>query len=503
MLIDHGLVKSRFKKIDWRLFAVFVFFFILRVFRLGSNEFWYDETASVRFAAHPWGNWNAPLYWIVMHYWTRVFGVSEAVMRLPSALFSFFSLVLTWKLGKELFDRKTAFIAAIFMGLSPFHLWYAQEARDYSMVLFMGTAASCVFLKALKDDRPRIWLLFALAAAAGLYTNYIFIFLFAGYCLYLLLRGPRGRLVYLAGAALAFGFYLPRFIEKYIFVSRGFWVIKPGIFALPITAGNFMIGYNGFPVMYGVVWCVAGLFLARSAVVFAGQKSPRPPAFVFCLCLSVLPLLLIFIFSQWRFPVYLDRSLIIFSPYVYLILARGAVSISRPAGICLTGLLMVTQGISAVNYFKNVMVMPLEYHMGTYIKKPVAGLIGFLRGHAQPGDIVAFTNVSALPSVRFYAGKTIGPLYYFFDPRIYNTSWKRPERETRYHVSLARIETLDFARLWVVSSDWARSGLLDENSRSVLNWLGSRFVLESSHTVDGTVLSCYSRPSVPESGNSP
>ena len=51
---------------------------------------------------------------------------------------------------KNLFNKKVGIIASIFIGLSPFHLWYAQEVRDYSTVLFLGTFASYLLFKAIE-----------------------------------------------------------------------------------------------------------------------------------------------------------------------------------------------------------------------------------------------------------------------------------------------------------------------------------------------------------------
>ena len=171
------LLKNKVIK-NWRILGFFFVFLAFRLYHLGYCDLWYDEIGTVSYAQYPWGNWNAPLYWIVLHFWTKIFGISEFSLRFPSLIFSFSSVILIFVLGKELFNKKTGFIAGIFMGLSPFHLWYAQEARDYSMLLFFGLLSSLLFYKALRKGENRQWLLFILVSFLGIYTNYFYIFLF-------------------------------------------------------------------------------------------------------------------------------------------------------------------------------------------------------------------------------------------------------------------------------------------------------------------------------------
>ncbi|MFC1710018.1 glycosyltransferase family 39 protein [Candidatus Omnitrophota bacterium] len=169
--------------------ALFIVFFCLRLYRLGYHDLWYDEVVSLDYAIFSLKNWNAPLYWILLRYWIKVFGISEFSLRFPSLIFSFFSVIMVYFLGKELFGKKSGIIASIFMGLSPFHLWYAQEARDYSMVLFSGLLSSHLLYKALKENRRSSWVFFALASIAGFYTNYFYAILFIAQALYVIFLG--------------------------------------------------------------------------------------------------------------------------------------------------------------------------------------------------------------------------------------------------------------------------------------------------------------------------
>ena len=201
---------------EWKILLIFLIFFLLRLNKLGYHDLWYDEAASVNYASFPWSNWNAPLYWILLHFWVKIFGFSEFSLRFPSLIFNFLSIVLVFLLGKKLFNKKVGIIASIFIGLSPFHLWYAQEARDYSMVLFLGTFAFYLLFKAIEKGEFKFWLLFAFISLIGIYTNYFFALLLftqgLGVIFFKKVRLSFKVVACFLIIVLGSSFYLPRFL---------------------------------------------------------------------------------------------------------------------------------------------------------------------------------------------------------------------------------------------------------------------------------------------------
>src|SRR6476646_11304914 len=66
----------------------------LRLDHLGGQSLWFDEADVVMQAREPLGallrnfvtaGQNGPLFTLLLHFWTAIFGVNEAVVRLPSA----------------------------------------------------------------------------------------------------------------------------------------------------------------------------------------------------------------------------------------------------------------------------------------------------------------------------------------------------------------------------------------------------------------------------------
>ena len=470
-------------------------FFFLRIYKIGTHDLWYDEVATVGYAQYPWSNWNAPLYWIVLHFWIKLFAVSEFTLRLPSALFSFLSLIIIFLLGKELFNKKTGIIASVIMGLSPFHLWYAQEARDYSMVLFLGLLSNWLFYKTLRKSNFKLWIAFVLVSLAGIYTNYFYIFLFISQGAYILFFEKLNFRIIISFLLLASGFvlYLSRFLSKFYFVWQGFWIPRPQWKSLIITLENFILGYSGFDFLYGITNVLTGLFFT-SAIAAVCTKAGLRKNFALCLFLFFIPVICVLFFSRIFFSIYLDRGLIIFSPYFYLILSLGIFFLKQKVKVVLLTILIAIFLVADYGYFKDWMFMPLEHHLGTYIKKPVKPVVEFLKDNLAPQDILAFTNESTIPSLRFYSqGRRYPSFYYFFDPKFPDSSWLRPIQEDSYNIPFYKVNNLKFKRLWVISSDWGRSGNLDENSQAVKNWLDKNLRLELVKEFEGLWIFRYSK----------
>ena len=133
----------------------------------------------------------------------------------------------------------------------------------------------------------------------------------------------------------------------------------------------------------------------------------------------------------------------------------------------------------------------LEYHPGAYLKKPIKPVVDFLQNKVKEGDLVAFTNEASISQIDFYNKGRSFNARYLFAPQILDTSWKRPLEENNYYISIRKISSLKFKRLWVVCSDWARSGGLDENSSIVKEALDSKFVQIFSREFTGLWIYAY------------
>jgi hypothetical protein len=184
--------------------------FALRLHRLGAESLWYDETVSVHLArlpvaamlAHTAGDIHPPGYYLLLHGWQWLTQPSlahglEFLFAWPSLWFGMVTVALIYALGRRLLSSPAALLAVLFAALDPFQLWYSQEVRMYTLGAALGLLCLWATIQAFSKPQRRPWLIvYALAAAAGLYTLYYFAFLLIALnvvALYLWGRGARGE----------------------------------------------------------------------------------------------------------------------------------------------------------------------------------------------------------------------------------------------------------------------------------------------------------------------
>jgi len=152
----------------------------LRLFRLGSQSFWIDEFFTLQNVAVGLDTVTAtaltvnnapPLYFFLVWPFRALLGEAEWVLRLPSAICGILSVPLLFQLTlKWSRCRRTALIAALLLALNPLHLWYSQEARNYTLILLLLLASCLMLERALATARWRDWIITALLGLAATAT---------------------------------------------------------------------------------------------------------------------------------------------------------------------------------------------------------------------------------------------------------------------------------------------------------------------------------------------
>ena len=121
---------------------------------------------------------SPPLWYLV----TSVFikdGNIEFWGRLPVAFAGVFCISLTFLLGKKLFGNNNGLLAAFLLALSPFHIYYSQDAR-YIIGLMLLTISNILIILYIKGhNNVRGWVIFILITLLNIY-NHFFGFLILG-----------------------------------------------------------------------------------------------------------------------------------------------------------------------------------------------------------------------------------------------------------------------------------------------------------------------------------
>ncbi len=142
-------------------------------------------------------------YYAVLHYYTRIFGLSEISLRSTSVIFSLMTLALVFALGVEMFDDNTALAAAAIWAFNPLAVAFAHTARMYPMLIALALAQLLTLWRVRMRPSVSGAVLCGVTGAALIYTHLGGI-LFLGAAVAMLvrdyIRGQRNPMAWLAMA---------------------------------------------------------------------------------------------------------------------------------------------------------------------------------------------------------------------------------------------------------------------------------------------------------------
>jgi uncharacterized membrane protein len=189
-----------FKRVDWLACFTLLGVFLLASSGLTHESVWYDEARSLWVVqpsdptqvldrldrdVHP------PLYFLVLNVWVALVGESVYAVRMLSAAFAVLGLSSAYAVGKRLFDRWTALMAVAVLGTAGVFVYYAREARMYSLLLCLGTLSMWACVRWLHRPTRACSVLYGLVLGGLLLTHYYASFLVLTQALYVLLVRPR------------------------------------------------------------------------------------------------------------------------------------------------------------------------------------------------------------------------------------------------------------------------------------------------------------------------
>lgn len=173
----------------WSILAIAA---VLRIVHLNA-PIWFDEIYTL--VTHVRLPWDAMMgeYSMNHHYLFSLqsklsiaaFGESSWALRLPAMLFGLGSIWAIWAIARRVSGPVVAHLTALMLALSYHHIWFSQNARGYTELLFWGTLGTLLFIRGLRRDEPgdvlRIWLAYAVVMALGIFTHLTGAFFFAAH----------------------------------------------------------------------------------------------------------------------------------------------------------------------------------------------------------------------------------------------------------------------------------------------------------------------------------
>ncbi|MHC4454991.1 MAG: glycosyltransferase family 39 protein, partial [Planctomycetota bacterium] len=381
---------------------------VLRLYGL-NNGLWFDEILTyVNFANTPFGEIittfhsqnNHMLYSLLAHGSFLIFGESVWALRLPAVFFGVASIWAVYLLGRQVSTTRESLLSAALLAFSYHHIWFSQNARGYSGLLFWTIFASWLFVRGLRGSQLRIWLLYAISATLGVYTNMTMLFVIIGhFIIYLLTLVTSRKDLWPERWA---GFYLG-------FCLTGFLTFQLYSLVLPQLFGNVTEQGGAVAVWKNPVWTllefVKGLkvgFIGATSVIVClfvigiGIKSyvREKPIMIQLLFIPVIVGAVITIgMGHHLWPRFFFFSL----GFVVLVVIRGIFV----AGDIVSKLLRIEpkqSGFVGASLCVGVIVISSFSIPGVYSpKQDFVGALSFVEKHKKPGDKVAAVGMAMLP----------------------------------------------------------------------------------------------------------
>ncbi len=353
---------------------------------LGRKSIWLDEAFSVAAARLSWGDlfallWdsqaNAGLYYVLLHPWL-VFGEDEFAVRSLSVLFAAATMPFFYALGARLFGRPTAVVASVLLALNASFVTYAQEARTYTLVVFLVVLSSYLLLLLLERPTPLVQTGYVIVTALAVYAHFLAALVAVAHALALLVSQRPVFGVRRIVLTYSLWLVLVSPIALYVLgrdIGQLEWLARPDLLDV---AAAFAVLSGGRAAVFGyfVISALALLALWRSRGGLGGLRRDWP--FVFVLTWLLVPVTVSLAVSLVK-PVFLGKYVLFTMPALVLLAAVGVTSLGtrRRATIALTALVALA-------------VLELGRWYLTFDKSEWRDAAHYTVAESRPGDRIAF-----------------------------------------------------------------------------------------------------------------
>lgn len=357
-----------------------------------STWYWMDEAISVGIASQPLGSipdllrldGSPPLYYMVLHTWTSLFGSSEAATHTLSLIFSLASVAAALWAGWSLFGRRTGWIFAALVALNPLLAYYSNETRMYTLVALLALLVTATFLHAFVFGRRRYLPAFAILLTLVLYTHNWGIFLTVGTGAAALACAILGhdRRRALTDATLAFAAtglaYLP-WLSTLVYQRAS----KPNPWAQRAT---LLMVQDDIATLLGGREVVVALGVGSAAVLVGILRRPSSRHALAVISMLAIPTVVLaggYVSGVWGF-----RYLAFVVPPILLLLAVG---LARGGSLAVAALAVTA-----------LLTAPIGVKVPPEQKSNAKAVAAEVAGELRPDDLVISTDYAEVPVLAYY-----------------------------------------------------------------------------------------------------
>jgi hypothetical protein len=267
---------------------------------------------------------NPPLHFIITSVWTKLFGISPVIARIPALLFHVATIYYLFKIGSSFFHKSVGVIACVLFTFSTYHGLFSHEVRVYSLFTLLTAASMYYFMLAVTSTpNKRVGLKLICCNVLLIYSHFLghwVLMVQLGILFFTNIHHIKDFFknylwIYLV-TLIAYIPYAIVFVKRVQYTtSQGTWVEAPkGISSLYFALWQFL----NSPLVTVIFLCV---FAAYVILYFFNKIVPYRNIYRSIVMIwAWIPFLAMFIISFW-IPMFIGRYLAFVSIAFYLLFA--------------------------------------------------------------------------------------------------------------------------------------------------------------------------------------
>jgi len=402
-------------RVWWIVGGLTVLALALRLWRLDTS-LWLDEILTMVDFAKPrlglilssFPNQNQHMFYSVLsHFSMQVFGEHAWTLRLPAVFFGAATIPALFLAGRKIVGEREALLTCALLTVSYHHIWFSQNARGYSGLVFFTMLSTWLWMEALDRDRWRWWMFYAISCTLGLWIHMTMVFVVAGqvavYAILVIFRQREARwswrapAAWILGATMTLQLYalsLPEFFRTAISeVSMPSEWTTP-LWSLMEIVRGLQIGYSGAAVL------LAGALMFFTGWLHLFRQSPR--AGLIMTVPGILGAAFMLSSSHNLWP----RFFLFMIGFGLLIAIHGAFLIPRlllrPIRAAADGRLAVRVGMTAAGLLiaASAATVPRCYALP---KQDFTGALAYVEQNRSVGDAVVTVGLAGHAYGKYYA----------------------------------------------------------------------------------------------------
>lgn len=361
-----------------------------------TQSLWRDEAFSVLMAEHTFldiirltiGDFTPPLYYFLLKIWIGIFGRTEIAVRMLSFIFHIGTVYVGYVFTRDLLRiklKQAPFIAAFLLAINPMLLYFAFEARTFSLVTFLVLLSFYFFVK-------KNWRWHLIVSSFVLYSHPYSVFALMAQGVYSLFFDKKLLNRFVKQTFLLILIYSPWLVAIFFQVmnSGEMWYYSVDAQLVKALLGSMYLGYEGNTSSFWKLCSVLSLMIV--GIVFYGLRNKENRSLVLLFLLTLfLPLISVVGFSFIR-PIFTPRYLIYTTVFEVFLILLGLLTI--PNKVIRNSLIMAT-----VLLTMGFTIWYVPYHRKDDFQKTFEGI----NRKYKPGDTILVENVLPFFEAKYYA----------------------------------------------------------------------------------------------------